>query len=65
MQHDKVETRVGLLIGLTLFAVGVGGIVEIFPLVFDGSTQPIEQVKPYDALALEGRDIYIREGCVG
>ena len=65
MQHDKVETRVGLLIGLTLFAVGVGGIIEIFPLVFDGSTQPIEQVKPYDALALEGRDIYIREGCVG
>ena len=66
MKHERIETRVGLLIGLTLFAVSVGGIIEIFPLVFDqAKTQPIETLKPYDALALEGRDIYIREGCVG
>jgi len=66
MNHDKIETRVGFLIGLTLFVVSVGGMVEIFPLVFDSAgIKPIATVKPYDPLALEGRDIYIREGCVG
>ncbi len=65
MNHSSIETRVGLLIGLTLFAVSIGGMVEIFPLVFDEGTQPIETVEPYGPLALEGRDIYIREGCVG
>lgn len=64
MKHEKIETRIGLFIGLTLFAVSIGGMVEIFPLVFDSGTKPIETVKPYEALALEGRDIYIREGCV-
>ncbi len=65
MSHDKIETRVGLLIGLILFAVSIGGMVEIFPLVFDSGAKPIKDLKPYSALALEGRDIYIREGCVG
>ncbi|MGK0224181.1 MAG: cytochrome c oxidase cbb3-type subunit 2 [Limisphaerales bacterium] len=66
MKHETIETRVGLLIGLTLFAVSIGGIVEIFPMVFDNvATKPIATLKPYSALALEGRDIYIREGCVG
>lgn len=66
MSHDKIETRVGLLIGLTLFAVSIGGIVEIFPLVFDqAGVKPIPELKPYQPVALEGRDIYIREGCVG
>ncbi len=66
MNHKTIETRVALLIGLTLFAVSIGGIVEIFPMVFDkAGTQPIDTLKPYSALELEGRDIYIREGCVG
>ncbi|MEM9622270.1 MAG: cytochrome-c oxidase, cbb3-type subunit II [Pseudomonadota bacterium] len=65
MQHERIETRVGLLIGLILFAVSIGGIVEIFPLVFDRGAKPIEGLRPYSAIALEGRDIYIREGCVG
>ncbi len=65
MSHDKIETRVGVLIGLILFAVSIGGIVEIFPLLFDSGTKPIANLRPYDALSLEGRDIYIREGCVG
>jgi cytochrome c oxidase cbb3-type subunit 2 len=65
MKHEKLETNIGLLIGLTLFAVSIGGMVEIFPIVFDEGTQPIETVEPYSPLALEGRDIYIREGCVG
>ena len=66
MNHKLIETRVPLLIGLILFAVSVGGIVEIFPLVFDqAGAKPIASLKPYSALELEGRDIYIREGCVG
>lgn len=66
MGHEKIETRVGLLIGLTILAVSIGGMVEIFPMVFDQSiTKPIDTVKPYSALQLTGRDLYIREGCVG
>lgn len=65
MLRERIETRLGILIGLILFAVSIGGIVEIFPMVFDKATQPIGNLKPYSAIALEGRDIYIREGCVG
>ena len=66
MNHSTLETRVGWLIAITLIAVSVGGAVEIFPLIFDEArTKPIEGLKPYTALELEGRDIYIREGCVG
>ena len=66
MRHDLVEKRVGWLMGLTLIAVSIGGAVEILPMVFDAApTQPIATLEPYDAVELEGRDIYIREGCVG
>jgi len=62
--QDKVEKNVGLLILLTLVVVAVGGLVEIVPLFFQKSTtQPVEGLKPYTALQLEGRDIYVREGC--
>ena len=62
--HAKVETSNFLLIVLTLIAVCFGGLVEIVPLFFQKSTtQPIEGLKPYTALQLAGRDIYIREGC--
>lgn len=64
MNHDRIEKNVGILIALTLIAVSVGGMVEIFPLVFEQSgTKPIETLRPYTAVQLEGRDIYIREGC--
>ena len=63
MGHEKIETRVGVLMALTLFAISIGGMVEVFPLVFDGGTKPIDTLKPYTAVELEGRDIYIREGC--
>ena len=64
MKHEIIETRVGWLIALVLVAVSFGGMVELFPLVFEaGKTQPIENLRPYTALELEGRDIYIREGC--
>jgi cytochrome c oxidase cbb3-type subunit 2 len=62
--HEKIETSNFLMIVLILLTVAVGGIVEIVPLFFQKSTtQPVEGLKPYNALQLAGRDIYIREGC--
>lgn len=62
--HEKVETNIGLLILLMVLAVSVGGLAEIVPLYFmKTTTQPVEGLKPYTALQLTGRDIYIREGC--
>ncbi|MCX7165055.1 MAG: cytochrome-c oxidase, cbb3-type subunit II [Rhodocyclales bacterium] len=65
LTHDKIERNVGLFIVLTVLTVSVGGLLEIVPLFFQKSTTtPVnELVKPYDALRLSGRDIYIREGC--
>ena len=59
-----VEEHVGYLIVFTLLAVSVAMLVEILPLMFQKSTtEPVAGVKPYNALQLTGRDIYIREGC--
>lgn len=64
--QDKVETKVGLLIVLSLVAVIWGGLAQIVPLFFQSSTtEAVTGLKPYSALQLEGRDLYIREGCVG
>jgi len=63
-KHDLIERNMGLLIVLVILVISVGGLVEIVPLFFQKSTtQPIAGLKPYTALQLEGRDIYIREGC--
>ena len=62
--HEKIETNVFLLIVLTLLTVSVGGLVEIVPLFNQKSTtEPVQGLKPYDALQLAGRDVYRREGC--
>jgi cytochrome c oxidase cbb3-type subunit 2 len=62
--HEKVETKISWLIVLVLLVVSVGGLVEIVPLFFqDSQTKPLPNMKPYTALELEGRDIYLREGC--
>jgi len=62
--HDLIERNIGLMIVLTVLTVSVGGLVEIVPLFFQRSTtEPIAGLKPYAALQLAGRDIYIREGC--
>ncbi|MBS1189659.1 MAG: ccoO [Rhodocyclaceae bacterium] len=64
IKHEQIEKNVGLLIVLTLGVVIWGGLLEILPLFFQKSTTtPIEGVKPYDAVRLAGRDVYIREGC--
>ena len=62
--HEKIETNNFLMIVLILLTIAVGGIVEIVPLYFQkATTQPVEGLKPYPALQLAGRDVYIREGC--
>jgi cytochrome c oxidase cbb3-type subunit 2 len=62
--HEKIETNNFLMIVLILLVLLVGGLVEIVPLYFQRSTtQPAEGLKPYTALQLAGRDVYVREGC--
>ena len=64
MNHAKIEKNVGLLGVLTAIVISIGGLVEIVPLYFTGQVgQASPGVKPYTALQLEGRDIYLREGC--
>ena len=62
--QQLAEEKVGVLIVFTLLVVSVGLLIEAVPLFFSKAvTQPIEGVKPYNALQVAGRDIYIREGC--
>ena len=65
-KHDTIEKNVTLLAILIAVAISFGGLVEIVPLMFQAQTiQPAPGVKPYPALELAGRDIYVREGCYG
>ncbi len=65
-KHEILEKNVGLLTLFMILAVSIGGLTQIVPLFFqDVVNEPVEGMKPYTALELEGRDIYIREGCVG
>ena len=62
--HEKVEKNVGLMAVLIAVAVSFGGLAEIVPLMFQAEAiQPLPGVKPYPALELAGRDVYVREGC--
>jgi cytochrome c oxidase cbb3-type subunit 2 len=62
--HEKIETNNWLMIVLILLVIAVGGIVEIVPLFFQRSTtEPAPGLKPYTALQVAGRDVYVREGC--
>lgn len=62
--HDLVEKNIGLMTILIIFAISFGGLVQIVPLFFlKETTEPIDGLMPHSALVLEGRDIYIREGC--
>jgi cytochrome c oxidase cbb3-type subunit II len=64
--QERIEKNTGLLIIFVLLVVSVAAFVEIVPLFFQRSTtEPVAGLKPYTALQLAGRDIYIREGCVG
>ena len=64
MKHEVVEKNIGLMMILILVALSFGTLVELVPLLFAKEThEPIAGLKPLPALELEGRDIYIREGC--
>ncbi|MDD4882187.1 MAG: cytochrome-c oxidase, cbb3-type subunit II [Gallionellaceae bacterium] len=62
--HKLIEKNIGVLIIMTILIVSVGGLVQIVPLFFQKSTtEAVPGLKPYTALQLTGRDVYIREGC--
>ena len=64
--HQTLEKNVGWMITMSLVAVLFAGFVQIVPLFFQHSTtEPAAGVEPLDPLRQMGRDIYIREGCVG
>ena len=64
LTHDMIERNQGLMIVLVIVLIAIGGLVEIVPLSFTKQvTEPVAGLKPYGALQLTGRDVYIREGC--
>jgi len=64
MSHEKIEKNTGLMAILIVIAISFGGLAEIVPLFFiSETTEPVDGLKPYPALQLEGRDVFIREGC--
>ena len=64
MKHEIVEKNVGLMALIIVIVISFGGLAEIVPLFFlKDTTEPVEGLKPCNALQLEGRDVYIREGC--
>jgi cytochrome c oxidase cbb3-type subunit 2 len=66
MSHAVVEKNIGLMMVLIVVVISVGGLVEIVPLMFlKDTTEPVDGLRPYTAMQLSGRDIYIREGCYG
>jgi cytochrome c oxidase cbb3-type subunit 2 len=64
MRHETIEKSANLMMILIVFAVSIGGLVEIVPLMFAAeTTEPAEGIEPYSPLRLAGRDVYVREGC--
>jgi cytochrome c oxidase cbb3-type subunit 2 len=63
-KHAILEKNATLLLVCSLLVVTVGGIVEIAPLFYLQNTiEKVEGVRPYSPLELQGREVYIREGC--
>ncbi len=66
MRHEVIEKSVNLMMVLIVIAISIGGLVEIIPLMMSAdATDPDENIAPYSALRLAGRDVYVREGCYG
>ncbi len=64
MNHEKVEKNIGIMAILIVLVISIGGLVEIVPLMASSAaTEPLEGIRPYPALQLAGRDVYVREGC--
>ena len=66
MRHESIEKSVNLMMVLIVVVISIGGLVELVPLMLSSdATQPDENIAPYSALRLAGRDVYVREGCYG
>jgi len=63
--HKVLEKNISLMAIFVVIVVSIGGLVEILPLIFNEPRLPAEGIRPYPALQLAGRDIYVREGCYG
>jgi cytochrome c oxidase cbb3-type subunit 2 len=64
MKHEVVEKNLGLMMILIIVSISFGALVELVPLIMgDEVNEPLDGLEPLGALELEGRDIYIREGC--
>lgn len=64
--HRRLERKPMVFMVLSVIVILIGGMVEMMPTFIISSNVPtIASVKPYSPLELQGRDIYIREGCVG
>jgi len=64
MRHETIEKSVNLMMVLIVIAISIGGLVELVPLMMSSdATAPDENIVPYPALRLAGRDVYVREGC--
>jgi len=64
MNHEKIEKNISLMAILIVVVISIGGLIEIIPLMLSSdATEPYPGIKPYPALQLAGRDVYVREGC--
>lgn len=64
MKHEIVEKNISLMAILIVVVISIGGLVEIVPLMFSNQMEnPAPGIKPYSALRLAGRDVYVSEGC--
>ena len=64
MRHESIEKNINLMMVLIVIAISIGGLVELIPLMMSSdATEPDENIAPYSALRLAGRDVYVREGC--
>ena len=64
MRHDTIEKSLNLMVVLIIFAISIGGLIEIVPLMMSSDvTEPDEGISIYSPLRLAGRDVYVREGC--
>ncbi|MBA1287336.1 cytochrome-c oxidase, cbb3-type subunit II [Pseudomonas japonica] len=66
MNHARLEKNIGLMALMMVLAISVGGLTQIVPLFFqDVTTKPLADMRPRSALEVEGRDVFIANGCVG
>ncbi len=58
MRHETIEKRLNLMMVLIVVAISIGGLIEIVPLMISSdATEPDENIVPYSALRLAGRDV--------